>query len=231
MLSIQDLNLNELWHMDKEAMLKLLLDERAVEDDRRIESQMLFDLVRAYASLEKELKDRIKEVEHLSMTDPLTDLRNRLYLNQAMTASMERFKRYHVPFTIVLFDIDFFKKVNDTYGHDIGDRVLMSIAKISLNKTRTTDVIARWGGEEFIALLEDTGIEKGLVLAERLRKTIEETLFDQVGQITISAGIVEVALGMSCDEIIKLADNALYKAKKNGRNQVVVGGDKLLLPD
>jgi diguanylate cyclase (GGDEF)-like protein len=122
----------------------------------------------------------------------------------------------------VLLDIDHFKKVNDTYGHDTGDFVLRKITELIRENARISDILARYGGEEFVIILPETDVEGASKQIERMREIIEKTPFDGVGNITISAGITSYKGGDSCQSMITRADKALYLAKEEGRNRVRV---------
>jgi diguanylate cyclase (GGDEF)-like protein len=158
-------------------------------------------------------KDRI--------TDKLTTLYNRYYLEEQITHHIDLYNRYTRKFSIIFLDIDFFKKINDTYGHEKGDDVLSEIANIIKKEIRDVDLPFRYGGEEFIILLPEIDLQRAIKIAERIRKSIENHKFQVDRQITISAGVAEYQKGESVREFISRADNYLYKAKENGRNKVV----------
>ncbi|MBV5321270.1 MAG: diguanylate cyclase [Sulfuricurvum sp.] len=163
-----------------------------------------------------------KRVEELSITDILTQLHNRMYLENSFMREIKRSKRYNHPFAVIMLDIDYFKTVNDTYGHDVGDNVLVMIGKLLSENIRETDILGRWGGEEFLIICPHTTDEEAFVLAEKIRKTIESYPFDIVGQKTCSFGISVFDLkDVGYKEVVKRSDEALYKAKENGRNCVV----------
>jgi len=123
---------------------------------------------------------------------------------------------------LVFFDLDFFKKVNDTYGHDIGDETLITFAKTIDENIRVTDVFARWGGEEFTLIMPNTTIENGFQVVDNLRKLIQNTRFKQIGHKTCSVGLTSFKDGDVIESIVARADEALYEAKETGRNKVVV---------
>ncbi|QOP42893.1 diguanylate cyclase [Sulfurimonas sediminis] len=164
-----------------------------------------------------------KKLQKLATIDSLTEIYNRYKIDEAINLHIERHKRYKEPFCILMFDIDFFKKVNDTYGHDIGDRVLKALSRLVLTHIRKTDIFGRWGGEEFVVILENTSREKALHIAEKLRKRVEAYSIDKKYKITISIGVAEYSEPETREELVKKADEALYKAKQTGRNRVVVG--------
>jgi diguanylate cyclase (GGDEF)-like protein len=156
----------------------------------------------------------------LAMKDPLTDIYNRLKFFDALNDQVMRSQRYGHKLSLIIFDIDFFKNVNDTYGHPAGDYVLRTIADIVKSNIRKPDVFARYGGEEFVILLPDTKIDGAIDVAEKLREEIESYKFNEVGSVTCSLGVSELDIGQDADILIKNADQALYIAKQQGRNQV-----------
>jgi diguanylate cyclase (GGDEF)-like protein/PAS domain S-box-containing protein len=162
------------------------------------------------------------DLEKLATTDRLTQAFNRTKFQEVIERELERAKRYFHPFSVVMFDIDHFKRVNDTYGHAIGDSVLQILTKIVKENLREIDYLVRWGGEEFIFITPETDVEKAIVLAERIRKAIETYKFDQAGTITVSFGVAEYKPDDTEDTLIKRADDAMYVAKKKGRNRVEV---------
>ncbi|WP_373036512.1 diguanylate cyclase [Sulfurimonas sp.] len=166
--------------------------------------------------------EKIKELEHMASTDPLTKLFNRSKLNDVLDKEMALSHAIASPLSIIFLDIDNFKLVNDTYGHDVGDKVLVDIAKIIKSVTRANDIAARWGGEEFMVTLQSTDAAIASILAEKLRVAVEEYTFAIVGRLTISLGVTEYRHNESEESFIKRVDKALYEAKEKGRNQVVV---------
>ena len=153
-------------------------------------------------------------------TDPLTGLHNRLKLESTLPAEMARADRYDTPLSLVLYDVDHFKKVNDTYGHPVGDKVLIQLSRFVPNLIRNTDFLARWGGEEFLILVPGSDGAMAFQAAEKLREAISHVVFDEVGSITCSFGVAEYIPGESVADLITRADDALYRAKADGRNQV-----------
>lgn len=155
----------------------------------------------------------------ISSTDALTGLKNRLKLEKIMDQEFQRAKRYKDPFSIILIDIDHFKRVNDTYGHPIGDKVLKILSGILKKTIRRTDVAGRWGGEEFLIVCRATNRESTFILAENLRNIVQAHHIEGVFPITISQGVAEYQEGDRMMDIISRADQGLYYAKNNGRNQ------------
>lgn len=165
-------------------------------------------------------KDKIK-LETLSTKDTLTDISNRYYFRQVALIEFEKAKRYRSALSFIMFDIDFFKKVNDTYGHKTGDIILKELALLVNKNIRQVDLFARWGGEEFIILLPETENKNALVVAEKIRHLVESHTFSKNLQITISLGVASFNASMtSVEQIIDQADIALYEAKNSGRNRV-----------
>lgn len=170
--------------------------------------------------LEKELKAARED----SKEDFLTKLYNRRALDELMDIKESEFERYSHNYTVVMFDLDHFKLINDKYGHDAGDAVLSAFADILKNEARTVDVVGRYGGEEFIAILSETGSEGGAIFAEKVRKKVQKARFmykNQKIDVTLSCGVSERSTHTSMQSTITSADEFLYKAKETGRNKVV----------
>lgn len=164
-----------------------------------------------------------ERLEQLAITDGLTGLYNQRHFREKFSEEYARAARYQVPLACVIFDIDFFKNINDRYGHLMGDQVLRGVAQRALGCTRKIDFAARYGGEEFVLLMPQTDVEGATTQAERLRETVANLPFDGI-QVTISVGVAVYnrKTMVRPDDLLKAADDALYKAKANGRNQVVV---------
>ncbi len=175
----------------------------------------------------KELRDKLKT---LSTTDELTGLHNRKYLLERMDQEISRSRRYGTPLSVLLFDLDFFKVVNDIYGYEWGDVLLRSIADKLKQLIRKEDIITRYGDEEFVVALPNTSEDNAFLFAERFRKDIERMEFIPAGEeerhpITISGGIATYPCYKDAEEdantIIRYAEHALYNAKKRGKNKIV----------
>jgi diguanylate cyclase (GGDEF)-like protein len=169
------------------------------------------------------------QLAELAITDALTGLYNRRYLDQLLDREFARAKRYQRPLACLLLDIDHFKAVNDTHGHQVGDRVLVLLGEVLRKTLRNTDVPARFGGEEFMVLAPETNAEAGVIVAERLRTRIAEESAAAGGgipRITVSIGIATTQheQASSSGELVRLADEGLYRAKNAGRNRVVNAG-------
>jgi diguanylate cyclase (GGDEF)-like protein len=168
-------------------------------------------------------KNYLKKLESLSVTDQLTGLFNRRYFDDHFQLECKKALRYASKLCVVMIDIDHFKAVNDRFGHQVGDLVLKEFSNLLKNRTRTTDILSRWGGEEFIILLPATSVSNGGIIAEKMRAAVAETMFEKIGHMTASFGVSEVKLNETLDqESILNADKALYQSKTNGRNQVTI---------
>jgi len=184
---------------------------------------MAIDLV---AHLRNEIRNREaaeRKLQQLATTDPLTEIANRRHFLAEARAEIAKAERYHEQFCVIMFDIDHFKQVNDEYGHDVGDQVLIELVRLVSSQIREVDLFARWGGEEFLVLLPNTKPETGLNLAHRLRQQIEAHDFEGPPHLTISLGIARYQPSESLESFLKRADVALYQAKNQGRNRVVEG--------
>lgn len=199
---------------------------RAYWQDRELERQN-WELRRANENLERQVELRTeellvknRELERLSVTDPLTGLYNRLKLDQLLALEIARSQRFSTSFATVLLDIDKFKFVNDTHGHQAGDQVLVELAGILTDHTRDLDHVGRWGGEEFLVIASNTELDGARELAEKLRQRVADHRFPKVGEKTASFGIAAYHVGESVTDLIARADLALYRAKESGRNRV-----------
>ena len=193
--------------------LEQLVDERTNE------------LAKTNIALQEEIRKRKKaevELERLATTDPLTLLFNRRKFDELLEYEMERDRRYRSGLSILFCDIDNFKRINDKYGHDVGDSILSTFASKVKNSVRKSDIVARWGGEEFVLLIPNTTAEIARTIAEKIRKMIENTDFPIVGKATASFGVTHSLGEDNRDTVIKRADESLYRAKEKGRNRVEV---------
>lgn len=169
----------------------------------------------------------IETAEQSASIDPLTKVYSRGYFTQRFEAELRRARNYSHPLTLLLFDIDHFKKVNDTYGHPAGDLILVKLGQVLTDGIRSSDFAARYGGEEFTVVMTQADKEKAYTFAELLRSTVESTQFQIPGQehplkVTISGGVSNFPQdGGSTTELIRVADEALYQAKQSGRNRIV----------
>lgn len=173
--------------------------------------------------LSQQLLEKTKVLDTMVRTDFLTGLANRLHILEQLKREESRFNRGTPLCSIIIADIDHFKIINDTYGHDAGDSVLKAVAEIFKNNTRKQDVVARWGGEEFLFLLPETSGDSAYKVAEKIRSAIEQAhIKEHCGKIhvTMTFGVCEFVLKLSVDGTIRMADNALYNGKMKGRNCV-----------
>jgi diguanylate cyclase (GGDEF)-like protein len=176
--------------------------------------------------LARELRDALAEQARLAVTDPLTGLHNRRYLQDALNREVARSRRAGAPLSLVVLDLDHFKRINDTFGHDAGDAALVQTAERLRTVARSGDVIARHGGEEFAWLLPDTTITGAAELAERLRSALAGAPIDlpETGPLEVSGslGVAALRAGDHGQALYREADRALYRAKDGGRNRVAV---------
>ncbi len=168
------------------------------------------------------LQQREAEIRTLSLTDQLTGVGNRRRLEQALVEEISRVGRGDAKLSALMADLDHFKRVNDSYGHGVGDKVLETFGDILRGNARPTDVLGRYGGEEFVVLMPNTAKEQAVISAERLRMILASTLIAPLAEpITVSIGAVEFVPGESGDAFLHRLDEALYEAKRSGRNRVV----------
>lgn len=173
----------------------------------------------------KQLEELLGKVEYMAITDALTGLYNRRRFHDVLSKEFERSTRYANPVSLIMLDIDHFKKVNDNYGHQTGDTVLREVGNIITASIRDIDIASRFGGEEFMVVLPNTEKENAKVGAERMRAAIAQHIFPEIeGPITVSigvAGLPDPALANE-DRLVRCADYALYRAKQNGRNRIEI---------
>jgi len=176
---------------------------------------LMFGLMLAHI---KVLSEKLSTIAY---TDSLTKIYNRLHFAHFLDAEIDKVKRYGGTFSIIFFDLDYFKEVNDNYGHLAGDEVLEKVTEIVAKANRSADIFARYGGEEFIILTPETNLSGALIHAERLRNDIEQYEFKNVGHISSSFGVAEFNPEKDdVDSLLERADKALYMAKEHGRNRV-----------
>jgi len=206
----------------KNKKIKWILDNTVIV---RNESNEIINFV-GYLTDITEIKEKEVELENLARVDQLTKISNRLYLDEVLMSQYYRFNRYSEECSIILVDIDYFKAVNDKYGHLVGDKVLIEFANLLKKSIRKDDIVGRWGGEEFLIILPHTNLKKAALLAEKLCKTVAEHEFSVVGHKTASFGVATFVHGLSVEQCVDLADEALYEAKEAGRNMVKVAKQK-----
>jgi diguanylate cyclase (GGDEF)-like protein len=192
---------------------------RILTDSRNQIQVMNSEIVRKNTELEA----AYHEMELIARKDPLTKLSNRRDMVDRLEYERSRALRSNKPFVIAMVDIDFFKRVNDTHGHDAGDFILEQVAHLMIETVRRQDIVARWGGEEFLLLLPETELAGGEIATEKVREGVEKHAFayhSELIQITVTIGYTEFNGKVEMDDCIKNADIALYQGKTNGRNQV-----------
>lgn len=212
-------------------------DGKQYEKDKESEVKALQEKIKAMEQEASYIRKRLKEERGKALRDSLTQLPNREAYDERFELELERWKRYQKPTTLVVADIDFFKNINDSYGHLSGDKVLQIIAKELRNRIRKTDFVARYGGEEFVILLPETDIDIAAQVIEKVREMVGRLPFhfrDENIQITMSFGLIEFKDGYVDDNekeiqqsvLFERADQALYAAKQNGRNRVEIWSEK-----
>jgi len=172
------------------------------------------------------ITEQIQELEQLSLLDDLTQLANRRFVEMELESRISEKNRYGAAFGVVFMDIDHFKRVNDTYGHDVGDRVLKTVARTFINTARPSDLMGRWGGEEFIGILRRVNGNGLHNAAERIRSLVEKSQVRENGmrlQVTVSIGGTLATNDDTVESILKRADKLLYQSKENGRNRCTIG--------
>jgi len=190
-----------------------------------IEEKRLYNKIRFHIQMynqEQKLKEHNESLKQQSTTDQLTKLYNRKYFDETIESEMQRSSRYKTALSIVIADIDFFKKVNDTYGHIAGDNILEDFASIIKDNIRSTDMAFRYGGEEFVILLPNTTAQEAKQLTKKLRKIVNSHSFKEPKSITCSYGISEYKEKDTKEKFFKKADDALYFVKNNGRDNIAV---------
>ncbi|MHB8099837.1 MAG: sensor domain-containing diguanylate cyclase [Sulfuricurvum sp.] len=173
-----------------------------------------------YTAIRQDISDK-KALEDLATRDYLTGLYNRLKIDSIIAYEMTQSNRYKIPLCMIIVDIDYFKHINDSCGHQAGDKVLQEVAQILQSTCRAADSVGRWGGEEFLIVLPHIHLDEALSVAEKIRKSIDDHIFTLVGHKTASFGVSQFISDDSVCSFFERADSALYRAKENGRNNVV----------
>ena len=222
-----ELNIVPLWYIGAFSRylkgIKQLVDDYAENKPETFDSILKVIMLEMVLTMESYHYTKYKlqeELKQIAITDDLTGAFNRRKLNEVLRYEMDRAKRRRDTLSILILDIDHFKNVNDTYGHQVGDAVLVEMTKVIRDCLRDSDYVIRYGGEEFLACLPKTPSHTAVKVADRLRSIIAEHEFDAVGHITASIGIAEYDYGESQDAYISRADQRLYEAKQAGRNRV-----------
>jgi diguanylate cyclase (GGDEF)-like protein len=222
LLEYHDVLANQATEKDKEIQtLILALEETRTE--LQLANEVLQHMDKEKTRLMAELEKQKQAFEQQSREDGLTKLYNRRHIDTLLAQEFERSKRFNHPFSIAIIDIDHFKKINDTFSHQVGDEVIRTVAQIFKNNLRSMDLVGRYGGEEFVIGLLETSLMRAIPIAEKLRRAVEEFNWSVVQpnlQVTISIGLAENAKMPSHEKVIAEADRKLYEAKRAGRNLV-----------
>ena len=172
------------------------------------------------------MRQRLEELQEMAMHDQLTGIANRRFVEISLAARLEELKRYGFDFSVLFIDADHFKKVNDTHGHAIGDRILKMISTTIANSLRSFDIVGRWGGEEFVVLLINTKMEDLFKLTDRLRRLVENSTLTldsgELLKVTVSIGVTAAQKEDTVESLVERADKLMYESKRRGRNQVSV---------
>lgn len=208
--------------MDYEVELRTA--KRRMEEAYREQEQALAKLKQINQEIEAKQAELIainSGLLELSHTDKLTGLRNRRFFQEKLEEQVQLYNQEGTDFSLLIIDIDFFKQVNDTYGHQVGDNVLVHLANVLESYTRPADIVSRFGGEEFTALLPQTTADEAKMLADRLNQAVEQSVWEEIGSLTVSIGVATFTAGDTETSILVHADQALYAAKRNGRNRAL----------
>lgn len=206
--------LNRVQHLNKQ--LKQRNDDLIILGEKVVTSEA------QYRKIAEELELKNILLEESASTDALTGLRNRKFFNQCILEEIEKANRYNSKVSLLVIDLDHFKRINDTYGHSAGDRVIVNLTSALQRNTRKLDILARWGGEEFVVLLPGIGLDEAVKVAEKLRHEAELIIHMDKETVTISIGISAWAVSDTLESWFKRTDSALYLAKQQGRNRVCV---------
>lgn len=208
--------------------------ERALLKEIEAKNQLIEQLKASEArltELSEELKQKNKTLEKVTITDQLTGAYNRFYFEKRASSEIERARRYGAPLSLMIFDLDFFKKINDQWGHGFGDAVLKRMATEVMSAIRSVDLFARWGGEEFVVMMPGTDQRHALMAAEKLRKLLSQVLHPTIGRVTASFGVAEHRYGEQLENWFTRADRAMYRSKSHGRNLVSEWSDHAYLTE
>ncbi|MCK9605523.1 MAG: GGDEF domain-containing protein [Methylomonas sp.] len=222
-------------HLDR--LMMQLMEHKQQEGERQQQAQqqiaLMSEKLQALEIETEALRTKLKIEHDRALRDTLTGLPNRLAYKDRVEMEANRWKRYQAPLSLLVWDIDYFKRINDNYGHKAGDKTLNLVGQLLLNNCRSTDFVARYGGEEFVMLMPNTQTCQTLAMAEKVRDLIEHCGFNYNGDkidLTISCGISEFTSGDQHDDVFVRADRALYQAKQAGRNRCVVYQNESIPP-
>ena len=226
-LSLESLTLKISQHLKN--LSQQVIKHQEIESNTHLDNtQKLGEMSQKICKMELEansLRNKLKMLRNKALTDPLTRLPNRRAYDKRVTVEYSRWYRYKTDLAFIIWDIDLFKNINDTFGHKAGDKTLLLVAQLLLDNCRESDFIARFGGEEFIMLLPHTNVEQAKIMADKLRIIIENSGFNHQGQsipLTISAGISAFYTNDTIESVFEKSDKALYQAKESGRNRCTI---------
>lgn len=211
---------NDHWYQLQEKTISWP-DGRIVKYSIAVDITQLKETQNRLAEAHAELALKTRELERLAMTDALTGLYNRLKLQGALELELERFRRYHKAFSLLMLDLDHFKSINDLHGHGAGDEMLRTVAATLLGNLRKIDLVGRWGGEEFIVICTSTAEHEAAKVARKLRDAIHEIDHPGAGVVSASFGVAECLPSDDIETLLHRVDKRLYLAKAKGRNRVV----------
>lgn len=222
-------DLHHAWVAAQPGPVVELIDSDSVR--RALLAAVVGDVLAAYVlllmnseRLEAELRAARHDIEVLARTDSLTGLWNRRHFEDTVEVEIERARRYGTPLSLLALDADHFKRVNDDLGHHAGDAVLRELARLIDGQIRRSDLLCRWGGEEFMILVPESDAAQAAAMAEKIRQAVSAHDFGQIGRVTVSIGIGQLSAEETVDAWLRRVDAALYEAKQQGRNCVVVAG-------
>ena len=207
-------------HDQKVAQSELIKQNQMLQEGHLTLERIIEEKTRELELKNAELEEKVKEVEYISNTDSLTAIANRKKFEEELKKEAARANRYKHPLSLAIFDLDFFKNINDSHGHKTGDLVLQKISRLVLNHIRKVDFFARWGGEEFTIIFPDLSLEKAILVADKLRMLISQYEIDPDLFVTCSFGVSEFQEDEAVEGLFQRADRALYRAKELGRNRV-----------
>lgn len=207
-------------HDQKMAQRELIEKNKLLKDGNVTLEKIIRQKAEELEIKNMQLEEKIKEVEYISNTDSLTSIANRKKFEEELKKEISRSNRYNHPLSLAIFDLDYFKRINDTYGHETGDLVLQKICKLVTNNLREVDFFARWGGEEFTIIFPNLKLENSIVAADKLRELISQYELEEGLFVTCSFGVSQYEEDDTFENLFHRADKALYRAKELGRNRV-----------
>lgn len=201
----------------------LFLATRIVQLNRELKKRKIREL--ELMEINSLLDTRSRQLEEMAKTDPLTGAFNRQGIEEAIKLGLAEWRRNRKPLSIVMLDVDYFKDINDTYGHSVGDRVLAGVSELMQRNIRSGELLARWGGEEFVLVCRNASLRQAGKLAEKLRSLVESHQFENNAKVTVSVGVATLVDGETLDQLFVRVDKALYEAKNAGRNRVALSDE------